>query len=324
LQVTAEPGWQAPVAHASPVVQALPSLHDRLLLVCVQPPVAPQASVVQALLSSQANAAPGTHTPLAQASSTVQALPSVQAMVLLVNVQPLAGLQASVVHGLPSLHASAVPAAQAPLAQMSPLVQALPSLHGAVLSLWLQPFCASQTSVVHGLLSSHGAKLPPVQTPSRHLSLTVQELPSSHAAVLGVKVQPVALLQASSVQGLPSEQGSALPGVQAPAVQISPNVQTLPSEQLAVVSLWTQPLTGSQVSAVHGFRSSQLATEPGTHAPPLQMSPTVQPLLSLQPSLFSRNVQPAARSQESVVQGLPSLQGSDAPGAHTPAAQVSP
>ena len=324
LQTTTEPGWHAPVAQMSPLVQALLSVQDNVLLVCVQPPDALQESVVHRLLSSHASAAPGTQTPLAHASFVVHALPSVQANVLLVKTQPVAGTQASVVHGLPSLQTTPVPPAHEPLAQMSPWVHALPSEQARVLLVCVQPFCASHSSVVHGLLSSHGATLPPVQTPNRHVSFSVQELPSSHAKVLAVKTQPVVALQLSVVHGLPSEHGSVLPGWQVPPEQVSPSVQTLPSEQLAVVLVCVQPATGSQLSAVHGLKSSQLATEPGTHAPPLQTSPTVQPLLSLQPSLLTRNVQPSVALHVSVVHGLPSLHGSDAPGMHAPPEQTSP
>jgi len=42
-------------------------------------------------------------------------------------------LQLSVVQMLPSLQTTAVPAWQVPPLQVSPVVQALPSLHGAVL-----------------------------------------------------------------------------------------------------------------------------------------------------------------------------------------------
>ncbi len=324
LQLTIVPGWHAPVAQTSPLVHALLSEQASVLLLCTQPFVALHESVVHGLLSSQPSAAPGTHAPPAHASLTVHVLPSEQACVLLVNTQPLAALQTSLVQGLPSLQVTVAPGTQEPPPQVSPCVQALPSLHGTVLLTCVQPFCVSQSSEVQGLPSSHGATVPPVHTPSRHLSFNVQELPSSQVAVFGVNTQPVAALQESSVQGLPSAQGSVLPGTQTPPEHWSPNVQTLPSEQEAVVGLFKQPATGSQVSAVHGFLSSQLATAPGTHAPPLHTSLTVHPLLSLQPSLLSRKVHPPVASHVSVVQGLPSLQGSDAPGMHAPPAHRSP
>ena len=324
LQLSSEPGWHAPVAQTSPLVQALLSLHGTVLFTCEQPPAALHASVVHRLPSSQASAGPGTHTPLAHASLLVQSFASVQGKVLFVNVHPLAGLQTSFVQGFPSLQVTTAPALHAPLLQMSPCVQALPSLQGTVLFVCVQPFVASQTSVVHGLLSSQLATVPPLQMPPAHASFTVQELPSSQVLVFGVKVQPVAGLQESVVHGLPSEHGRVPPAVHAPLMQMSLNVHTLPSEHAALVFAWTQPLIGSQVSAVQGLLSSQVAAEPGTHAPPAQTSPWVQPLLSEQPSLLNTNVQPSAGSHVSVVQGLPSLHGRLAPGTHAPAAQTSP
>jgi hypothetical protein len=83
----------------------------------------------------------------------VQALPSSQASVLLVNAQPVAGLHVSVVHTLLSLHTIAVPGWQLPPEQTSPVVQAFPSLHTAVLFAWAQPVAGAHESLVHGLLS---------------------------------------------------------------------------------------------------------------------------------------------------------------------------
>jgi hypothetical protein len=76
--------------------------------------------------------------PPEQASSEVHALPSLQGSVLLVNTQPVAGLQESSVHALPSLQVRGAPA-QTPPEHTSPVVQALPSLHAAVLFECAQP-----------------------------------------------------------------------------------------------------------------------------------------------------------------------------------------
>ena len=83
-------------------------------------------------------------------------------------------------------------------------MHALPSSHGAVLGTLAQPPWGSHVSVVHGLPSSHGLGLSGLHTPAAQVSPVVQALLSSQAAVLGVNVQPVAGLQASSVHGLPS------------------------------------------------------------------------------------------------------------------------
>jgi hypothetical protein len=87
-----------------------------------------QASVVQALWSSQSSGVPPTHWPPAQRSPVVQALPSSQATALLVWTQ-VPAVQVSLVQGLWSSQASGAPA-QMPAVQASPVEQALPSSHG--------------------------------------------------------------------------------------------------------------------------------------------------------------------------------------------------
>jgi hypothetical protein len=68
-------------------------------------------------------------------------------------LQPVKALQASVVQGLLSLQTRAVPL-QAPVAQVSVDVQALPSSQAAALFVNEQlPVAELQLSVVHGLLS---------------------------------------------------------------------------------------------------------------------------------------------------------------------------
>jgi hypothetical protein len=86
----------------------------------------------------------------------VHALPSSQDAVLFVCTQPLDGLQLSSVQTLPSLQSGGGPPTHDPLAQVSLVVQALPSLHGAVLLVCTQPVWGSHESSVHGLPSSHG------------------------------------------------------------------------------------------------------------------------------------------------------------------------
>jgi hypothetical protein len=88
-----------------------------------------QASSVQALLSLQTRGVPPTQVPLLQVSPVVQALPSLHDAVLLVKVHPVDGLQASFVQAFPSLHTTGAPATHAPFWQVSPALQALPSLH---------------------------------------------------------------------------------------------------------------------------------------------------------------------------------------------------
>src|SRR5438128_12077597 len=80
------------------------------------------------LPSSQLVAAAPTHPPPLQVSPLVQALPSSQGLVLLVCVQPVAGLQPSVVQTLPSSQLGAAPPTHVPPLQVSFAVQASPSL----------------------------------------------------------------------------------------------------------------------------------------------------------------------------------------------------
>jgi hypothetical protein len=314
LQTTSAPGLQVALAHTSPWVHALPSLHACVLAVKTQPVTAPHASFVHGLLSLQTMAAPDTQSPPAHASPLVQALLSVQASALLLNTQPPLASHVSLVQTLPSLQTSAAPGWHAPAPQTSPLVQALLSLHAIALALCVQPPLVPQTSVVHGLPSSQGATVPPVQMPPTHLSFNVHELPSSHALALAVKTQPVVALQASSVHGLPSAQTRLLPGLHAPPAQVSPTVQTLPSEHDAVLLLWTQPFTGSQLSLVQPLLSSQFGAAPGMQLPATQASLTVQALLSLHGPVCGVMVQPLPGLQPSVVHGLPSLHTRAEPG----------
>src|SRR5437870_8014027 len=91
---------------------------------------------------------------------------------------------------------------------------------------------------------------PPRHLPPLHLSLVVQAFPSLHGAVLFVWTQPVAGLQVSSVQTLPSSQFVAGPPTQPPLLHVSLLVQAFPSLHAAVLRAWTQPVLGLQVSPV--------------------------------------------------------------------------
>jgi hypothetical protein len=75
---------QVPPAHVSPVVQAFPSLHDRVLFVCTHPLAGLHVSSVHTFPSLQFGAAPPTHDPAAHVSPVVHAFPSLQALVLFV------------------------------------------------------------------------------------------------------------------------------------------------------------------------------------------------------------------------------------------------
>src|SRR5258705_565365 len=111
---------------------------------------------------------PNRQPPPPQTSPEVQTLPSSHASVLFVDAQPVAGAQESVVHGLLSLQTVGPPGWQEPPPHVSPVVQALPSSHAAVLSACTQPVAGLHESSVQGLLSlqliaNTGLQLHPAQ-----------------------------------------------------------------------------------------------------------------------------------------------------------------
>jgi hypothetical protein len=101
--------------------------------------------------------------------------------------QPVAGTHESVVHMLSSSQLRVpVPVTQLPPLHLSPSVQASPSSQSAVLSAWAQvPSAGLQVSSVQ-TLSSLQLLATPTHWPAEQVSLFVQALPSSHAAVLFV------------------------------------------------------------------------------------------------------------------------------------------
>jgi hypothetical protein len=153
----------------------------------------------------------------------------------------------------------------APLPQMSPVVQGLPSSQAAVLSVlvqavdtqsssvqglpssqspallqghvltWLHPTPVTQLSVVQASLSSQGSMAPPTQMPPAQASFVVQGRPSSQGSVFGVPTHPSTGSQESSVQSFPSSHVAGGPPLQAPALQVSAVVQGSPSLQEPVL-----------------------------------------------------------------------------------------
>src|SRR5438105_2359396 len=98
-----------------------------------------------------------------------------------------------------------------PALHTSGAVHALPSLHGAVLFVKTQPLAGLQVSLVQTLPSLQVSGAPPTHGPAEHVSFVEQALPSLHGLVLFVKTQPLAGLQVSVVQTLPSLQASGAP-----------------------------------------------------------------------------------------------------------------
>ena len=130
LQLSAGPGEQLLPWQVSPTVQMeLSALHD-VPFICAAsnwqlPLLVLHESNVHKLPSAQVFGVPLTQAPLVQMSPAVHALPSLQALVLFVCVQPVLGLQLSLVHALPSSQLMFAPATQLVPVQMSGFVQTL-------------------------------------------------------------------------------------------------------------------------------------------------------------------------------------------------------
>jgi hypothetical protein len=129
---------------------------------------------------------------------------------------------------------------------------------------------------VHGFPSSTTSGVPAVQAPDWQVSAP------SHTVALGqavpfatfVWLTPATGSHASAVHGFPSSTTSGVPGVQVPAWQVSPPLQTLASGQAVPFAtfVWLTPVTGSQASAVHGFPSFTTGGVPGVQLPLWQVS----------------------------------------------------
>ena len=73
------------------------------------------------------------------------------------------------------------------------------------------------------------------------------------------------------------------PALQTPALHVSPVVHMLPSLQVAVLLIVTQPFSGSQLVVVHGLLvAAQAMPAPGAHFPARQTSMPLQTFLSSQ------------------------------------------
>jgi hypothetical protein len=214
-----------------------------------------QLSVVHTFPSLQTSGVPAVHTPAWQVSAPLQTVESAHAVPFAtgVVVQPVAGVQPSVVHTFPSLQASGVPAVHTPLWQVSAPLQALPSGHAVPFgrsALLHTP--AAQVSVVQGFRSS--------QSP-----FTVHEAQDG----MGVCWQPLTELHVSVVQALLSLQLSAVPAAQVPLWQASEPLQTFASRHGVPLAtgLVVHPKAGVQLSVVQTFPSLQTSGVPTVQTP---------------------------------------------------------
>jgi hypothetical protein len=280
------PFWQAAGAHGS-FEHGVPVA----TLTNEQPVCASHESAVHGLLSLHTMAPCATHAPVmshmpldAQALVGTQELP-VRAMCW----QPCTASQLSEVQVLLSLQFSAAPGRQLPVAlqvswplQRSLSSQALPAArlvceHGS----WPTGVEDAQLSFVHGLLSLQLGAMPPTQPPTPlQVSTPLQALPSEHSVPMArlVNTQPLAELQLSAVQALPSLHTRGVPAWQLPlAAQISLPLQASPSEQeRPATPVWTHPVAATQLSSVQTLLSLQTTGVAPAHTPPPQTSPLVQ------------------------------------------------
>src|SRR5207249_3635517 len=233
-----------------------------------------------------------------QASVRVQALPSSQPVpsgLAGLLQTPDAGLQMPAVwHWSAAVHTTGLAPTQAPASQVSVRVQALPSSHGAPLSLagLLQPPEAGlQTPAVwHWSAAVHTTGLAPTQAPAAQVSVRVQASPSSHGApssLAGLVQTPVAGLQAAAVwHWLAAVHATGLAATQAAAEQVSVRVQALPSSHGApssLAGLVQPPVAGLQTPAVwHWSVAAHTTAFAPTQAPASQVSVRVQALPSSQ------------------------------------------
>ena len=242
-------------------------------------------------------------------------------------------------HTLPSLHEAPFASGafvQTPALQTSD-VHGLLSMHSAFvvqerqpgMAVWTQALTALHVSVVHAFPSSQLRGGPTVQIPDRHVSAPLHTLPSLHEVPLKTAGcwQPVTGSQMSVVHGFPSSQLRDDPAVQVPDRHVSAPLHTLPSlhEVPFASAVRRHPLSGSQVSVVHGLLSLQLSPVPARQMPAWQVSAPLHTLPSLHEVPFASAAcwQPASGSQASAVHGLLSLQSRAVPAAQTPNWQVS-
>jgi hypothetical protein len=213
-QLMSVPPPQVPLSQVCPTLHKSPVAQGPATGVCGQLPSPLQSPIseVHGLLSTQLSPLTGSHVRVPSLSASVQRSPVEQAFPSLQGspsgrfekTHPVLASHESIVHGLLSLHVTAVPV-QAPAAQLSEDVHALPSLHEpefkGVVS---QPVAGSQLSVVHWLLSLHTFAWP-VHVEPEQLAPVMHSLPGLQAPVVLVCAQ-VPALQESLVQGLSSSQ----------------------------------------------------------------------------------------------------------------------
>jgi hypothetical protein len=168
-------------------------------------------------------------------SDVVHSFPSLQGAVLFEYTQPDPGLQLSVVQGFPSSQFGAGPPTQCPPAHASPIVHALPSLHGAVLFAYTHaPDPGLQLSVVHAFPSVQVFGVP-TQIPPEHASPVVHAFLSLQAfpfeTGLHAELLVLGLHTWQGFCGLTSADRYRFPWIRQPGWHTFPQPQTMPGQQ---------------------------------------------------------------------------------------------
>src|SRR3989442_537182 len=254
-----------------------------------------QESAVQRFPSSQLRAVPAEQTPNWQVSVPLHTFPSLHEVPLGTGAytHPVGGLQLSAVHGLPSSHLRGLPL-QTPPEQVSPVVQALPSLQALPLiftGFEHVPVLGSQVpTTLHWSEAVQTTWLLPLHTPLWQVSVCVQALPSLQAlplAFAGFEHVPVAGLQVPEVGRASGRERAKISVVAeslkkkgAGCLQALPSLQALP---LAFAGFEHVKVDGLQVPAM--WQWSEAVQSRGllpVHTPLWQVSVCVQALPSLQ------------------------------------------
>jgi hypothetical protein len=247
LHVSGTPAVHTPPTQVSAPLHALPSGHGVAsgAVLCPQPVVGSQVSVVQGFPSLQLSAVPAMQTPARHVSVPSQTFPLLQSVPSATAVywHPEPETQVSVVHGLLSLHGVPDAGTHNPDRHVAE-PQRLPSVHAvpsARLLCW-QPATGSQESVVHALPSSQLGGVPGVHPPDWQVSKPLQTLPSLQPVPFGAAVcwQPFTGSHESTVHGEVSVQFRLVPGWQMPDWQTSMPSHRLPSlhEAPLVTDVW--------------------------------------------------------------------------------------
>jgi hypothetical protein len=267
---------QTPLEHTSLLVQALLSLQTPPLFtgMASQTPVeALQTPRLHVLVNAEQLTAVPAHTPAVHRSFWVQRSPSSQGPPSLIGLawhMPVEALHKPSLHASSRLEQSTGVPEHTPPAQLSLIVQLLPSLHGPPLLAGMasqSPVDMLHVPTLHALLSEVQSTGVPAHVPEEQMSPVVQRLPSLHIppSFVGTASHiPVAGLHVPTLQVLVrNEQSTGVPA-QTPPPQTSPVVQLTPSLQEAVLLMfWQTPAL--HWSVVQTSPSSQSPST--THAP---------------------------------------------------------